>query len=64
MGAGGVDLTVNGRAAFYNVNQGAPTLWVDLGGGRLFILQLSAQAELESPRATAQQLAEIALSRM
>lgn len=59
--AGGVDLTVDGHPAFYNLpasNALSAVLWVDLGDGRDFSVWYAAS------QAIAVQLAEIALSRM
>lgn len=64
-GTGGVDLTVGGRPAFYNPTQGLSSLWVDVGGGRTFVLSFPRSSDLDPTyQALAVQLAELALSRM
>lgn len=64
--AGGVDLTVAGHDAYYNLTQtgGAPSLWVDLGDGRMFTLQFTARASLATSQPIATQLAEVAVPRI
>lgn len=64
-GAGGMDTTVNGHAAFYNPTEGLQTIWVDVGGGKTFTLSFPRSGELDASYAQiAQHLAEIALGRM
>ena len=64
-GAGGVDLTVGGRPAFWNPGGGIGSIWVDLGDGRLFTLSFPRSDDLDpSYQGIAQQLAEIAVTRM
>jgi len=64
-GTGGVDATVNGHAAFYNPTQGLGSMWVDVGGGRVFVLSFPRSSDLNpSYTQIAQQLAEIAVGRI
>ncbi|MDQ3642854.1 MAG: DUF3558 domain-containing protein [Actinomycetota bacterium] len=64
-GAGGIDLTVDGRPAFWNPGGGIGSIWVDLGDGRLFTLSFPRSGDLDpSYQAIAVQLAEIALDNM
>jgi hypothetical protein len=61
---GGVDVTVNGKAAYYNGAQGLGSLWVDIGG-RLFILTFPRSGALTADDQTAmQKLAEIAVAKI
>ncbi len=62
---GGVDATVAGHAAYWNGKQGLGTMWVDLGGGKLFTLGFPRSVDLgETDRAAAQKLAELAFAKM
>ena len=64
-GSGGSDATVNGLAAFWNPSAFLSSMWVDIGGGRLFVLSFPSSSDL-APSYTqiAQQLAEIAVGRI
>jgi len=64
-GAGGSDATVNGLAAFWNPSAFLASMWVDIGGGRVFVLSFPSSSDL-APSYTqlAQQLAEIAVGRI
>jgi hypothetical protein len=59
---GGVDLTVSGKAAYWNGAEGLQSLWVDLGGSRLLTLSLNPVDA--GSQAIAQKLAEIALPKL
>jgi hypothetical protein len=59
---GGVDMTVSGHAGYWNGQQGLQSLWVDLGGGRLFILSLDPVDD--GTQAIAQRLAEVAIAKI
>jgi hypothetical protein len=62
---GGVDATVAGHAAYWNGKQGLGTMWVDLGGGKVFTLGFPRSEDLgETDRALAQKLAELAFAKM
>ena len=62
---GGVDATVSGHVAYWNGKQGLGTMWVDMGGGKLFTIGLPRAGDLgETDRAVAQKLAELALAKM
>ena len=64
-GEGGVDMTIDGHAAFYNPKQGLGSLWVDIGGGRLLVLSFPRSADLDpSFQAIAEQLAKAALANL
>lgn len=61
---GGADATVLGHPAYWNGKQGLGTMWVDVGGGKLFTIGLPRAEDLgETDRAVAQKLAELALSK-
>jgi hypothetical protein len=65
MFAGGVDTTVAGKAGYWNGKQGLQTMWVDLGGGRLFTLGFPRSEDLgPADQAIAQALAELAVGKM
>ena len=60
-----MELTVSGRAAFYNPKEFYNSLWVDIGGAGTFVLSFPQGGDLNpSYQAIAISLAEIALSRM
>lgn len=58
-GAGGIDLTIAGKTAFWNPTAGLQTLWVDLGGRAL---ALSFDPVTDATRAIAQKVAEVAVA--
>ena len=61
---GGTDLTVSGKAAYYNGAQGLGSVWVDIGG-RLFILTFPRSGALSPEDQTAiQKLAEVAVAKI
>ncbi len=62
---GGAETTVAGKAGYWNGKQGLQTMWVDIGGGRLFLLGFPRSVDLgPADQAVAQALAEIAVSKM
>ena len=62
---GSVDLSVSGRDAFYNPNQGLGSLWVDIGEAGTFVISFPQSEDLDpSYQDIAVQLAETALGRM
>jgi hypothetical protein len=62
---GGADATVAGHAAYWNGKEGLTTMWVDLGGGRLFTLGFPRSGDLgAADQAIAQALAELAVGKM
>ena len=62
---GGADTTVAGHAGYWNGKQGLQTMWVDIGGGRLFLLGFPRSSDLGPPdQAIAQALAELAVGKM
>lgn len=62
---GGADTTVAGHAGYWNGKQGLQTMWVDLGGGRLFLLSFPRSEDLgPADQAIAQALAELAVGKM
>jgi len=64
-GTGGEDVTVSGHAAFYNPGQGVNSLWVDIGGGQLFVLSFPRSGDLDpSFKDVALAIAQDALARM
>ncbi|MGI8928784.1 MAG: DUF3558 family protein [Candidatus Limnocylindrales bacterium] len=64
-GSGGSDATVNGHPAFWNPSAGLGSMWVDIGGGPLFVLSFPQAGNLDpSYTQIAQQLAEIAVGRL
>lgn len=64
-GAGGSDATVGGHAAFWNPTQGLQSMWVDIGGGRVFVLSFPRSADLDSSYLPiAQALATTAVGRI
>ena len=58
---GGVDLTANGHAAYWNPAEGLQSIWVDLGGKTLVLSFDPVDADTQ---AIALKLAEIAVSKM
>lgn len=64
-GTGGEDVTVSGHAAFYNPGQGVNSLWVDIGGGQLFVLSFPRSGDLDpSYKDVVLMIAQDALARM
>jgi hypothetical protein len=62
---GGTDTTVAGHAGYWNGKQGLQTMWVDIGGGRLFLLTFPRSSDLgPADQAIAQALAELAVGKM
>ena len=62
---GGADTTVAGHAGYWNGKQGLQTMWVDVGGGRLFLLTFPRSEDLgAADQAIAQALAELAVGKM
>jgi hypothetical protein len=62
---GGADATVGGKTAYWNGKEGLTTMWVDLGGGRLFTLGFPRAQDLgPADQAIAQALAELAVGKM
>jgi hypothetical protein len=58
---GGVDLTANGHAAYWNPGQGLQSIWVDLGGRTLVLSFDPVDADTQ---AIALKLAEIAVAKI
>jgi hypothetical protein len=61
MFAGGVDVTVSGRAAVWNPNEGLQTLWVDIGGRTL---GLSFDPVGDDGQAIAVKVGEVAIANL
>jgi hypothetical protein len=62
---GGEDVTVAGHPGFYNPGQGVNSLWVDVGGGQLFVLSFPRSGDLDpSFKAVALALATTAVGGM
>jgi hypothetical protein len=59
--SGGVDVTVNGHAGYWNPTQGIQSIWVDVGGRTLV---MSFDPVSADGQAIAQKLAEIAIANM
>ncbi len=63
--AGGADTTVAGKPAYWNGKEGLQSMWVELGGGRVFTLVFPRSGDLgPADQAIAQALADIAVGKM
>jgi hypothetical protein len=59
---GGVDLNIDGHAAYWNPGEGLQALWTDVGDGRLLVL--SFDPVTDTTQTSAQVLARLFLSKI